>query len=337
MLVGAVALFGALDAQRRGASAPTTMMASNEFGPAASPPPLVIPYVPPTPPPPPPPPSDLPAPVVAAPAPSSPVPASPTPPFAATSATFAEAVRPASPLPLPAIAPRNTGSVLIFDRGQGSGGMPTPRIEGDRDSSASNGGAAGSTPSSSRLTRLPALSTTVPQGALIPAVLETALDSTRPGFVRALVTQDVRGFDGRHVLIPRGTRLFGEYEADLEPGQNRAFVRWTRLVRPDGSAITLDSPAADALGRAGVQGRVNNHFLQRFSAALLQSTVNLGVALASREIGDSAVVVTLPTAVQTATNVSPSQVRPTLRVPAGATVMVFVADDLVLPPTGTAR
>ena len=71
--------------------------------------------------------------------------------------------------------------------------------------------------------------------------------------------------------------MFGEYQADLAPGQNRAFVRWTRLVRPDGVAIDLDSPAADALGRAGVQGRVNSHFLERFFSALLQTTVNAGV------------------------------------------------------------
>jgi type IV secretion system protein VirB10 len=38
--------------------------------------------------------------------------------------------------------------------------------------------------------------TTVVQGTLIPAVLETAFDSTRPGLARAIVSRDVRGFDG---------------------------------------------------------------------------------------------------------------------------------------------
>jgi type IV secretion system protein VirB10 len=182
------------------------------------------------------------------------------------------------------------------------------------------------------------LAATVPQGTLIPAVLETALDSTRPGYVRALVTRDVRGFDGSRVLIPRGTRLFGEYEADLAPGQNRALVRWIRLVRPDGTAVAVDSPAADALGRAGVEGRVNNHFPQRFASALLQSTVSIGLALATREIGDNALVVALPGAAQNGTGTtSPGQVQPTLRVAAGATVTVFVAHDLNLPPVETTR
>jgi type IV secretion system protein VirB10 len=40
-------------------------------------------------------------------------------------------------------------------------------------------------------------SMTVAQGSLIPAVLETGLDSTKPGFVRAIVSRDVRGFDAR--------------------------------------------------------------------------------------------------------------------------------------------
>ena len=49
--------------------------------------------------------------------------------------------------------------------------------------------------------------TTVPQGTLIPAVLESALDTTPAGPVRALVSRDVRGFDGPRVFVPRSSRL----------------------------------------------------------------------------------------------------------------------------------
>ncbi|WP_299296697.1 TrbI/VirB10 family protein, partial [uncultured Erythrobacter sp.] len=112
---------------------------------------------------------------------------------------------------------------------------------------------------------------TIPQGTVIPAVLETALDSTRGGGVRALVQRDMFGFDGTRKLIPRGSRLYGEYEADLRPGQKRALVQWTRLIRPDGVTIALDSPSSDPLGRAGIRGKVDSKFLQRFGGALLQS------------------------------------------------------------------
>jgi len=181
-------------------------------------------------------------------------------------------------------------------------------------------------------------SVTVVQGTLIPAVLETALDSTRPGQARAVVSRDIAGFDGSRVLIPRGSRLIGNYEADLADGQSRAFVEWTRLVRPDGVTIALASPAADLQGRAGVPGRVNTHFLARFGSALLQTTLNLGGSALGRSIGgDSPVVVALPGATQ---NVTPantgSGIRPTLRVAAGARVSVFVARDLEFA-SGTPR
>ena len=176
-------------------------------------------------------------------------------------------------------------------------------------------------------TRLANPSTTIPQGAVIQAVLETALDSTRPGSARAIVSRDVRGFDGTRVLIPRGSRLYGEYKADLAPGQNRALIQWTRLIRPDGAVIELDSPSADQLGRAGVKGKVNSHFLARFGGALLQSTLNLGVGLASRGVTGSTVILGLPGSSQT---ISPQGdgVKPTLKVAQGTPVSVFVARDL---------
>ena len=45
---------------------------------------------------------------------------------------------------------------------------------------------------------------TVVQGTMIQAVTETALDSTLPGAIRAIVSEDVHSFDGTRVLIPRG-------------------------------------------------------------------------------------------------------------------------------------
>ncbi|HVR91898.1 MAG TPA: TrbI/VirB10 family protein [Novosphingobium sp.] len=170
--------------------------------------------------------------------------------------------------------------------------------------------------------------TTVPQGAVIQAVLETALDSNRPGFARAIVSRDVRSFDGSHVLIPRGSRLFGEYKSDLGQGQNRAFIQWQRLTRPDGVQIAIDSPAADPLGRAGVKGSVNSHFLARFGAAILQSTLDIGVGLATSQATNGTVILGLPGSTQQLVQPNSESVRPTLKVPQGTSVSVFVARDL---------
>lgn len=177
-------------------------------------------------------------------------------------------------------------------------------------------------------TRLENPSTTVPRGAVIQAVLETALDSNRPGFARAIVSRNVRGFDGSKILIPRGSRLVGEYKADVVQGQNRAFIQWQTLTRPDGVQIAVDSPAADPLGRAGVKGKVNSHFFERFAGAILQSTLDIGVGIATRKVADDTVIFGLPGSTQSVSGFTPPNVNPTLKVSHGSSVSVFVARDL---------
>ncbi|MAO04764.1 MAG: conjugal transfer protein TrbI [Citromicrobium sp.] len=168
---------------------------------------------------------------------------------------------------------------------------------------------------------------TVPLGTIIPAVLETALDSTRSGSARAIVQQNVFAFDGSRVLIPRGSRLYGQYEGDLKAGQNRALVTWTRLMRPDGVTIALESDASDQLGRAGIRGRVDSKFFQRFGGALLQSVLDIGVGIATREATDG-LIVALPGSVQNVTRIDQQQVTPTLTVKHGTSISVYVARDL---------
>ena len=170
---------------------------------------------------------------------------------------------------------------------------------------------------------------TVPQGTVIAAVLETALDSTRPGGARAIVQRDVMGFDGTRVLVPRGSRLYGEYQSDVTSGQKRALIRWTRLTRPDAVIMNLDSPSADPLGRAGVEGKVNSHFFTRFGSAILQSVLDIGVGVATRSVTDNGLILALPGSTQSLTGLQQQQqIQPTLRVKQGTSVSVFVARDL---------
>ena len=175
--------------------------------------------------------------------------------------------------------------------------------------------------------RLANPSHTVPRGTVIPAVLETALDSSRPGGARGLVQRDVHAFDGSRVLIPRGSRIYGEYEADLANGQRRAAIQWTRLLRPDGVTIQLDSPVSDPLGRAGVGGKVDNKFFQRFGGAILQSVLDVGVGVATRE-ASGGVILALPGSTQNVRATDQQQIQPTLKVRQGTSVSVFVARDL---------
>jgi type IV secretion system protein VirB10 len=117
----------------------------------------------------------------------------------------------------------------------------------------------------------------VPQGYMIKGVLETAIQSDLPGMVRASTSEDVYSFDGRRVLIPKGTMLTGEYRSGILRGQTRVFVVWTRMLRADGVSLMLGSYGTDQLGRSGLTGDVDNHFLQRFGGAALL-TITGGVA-----------------------------------------------------------
>ena len=178
-----------------------------------------------------------------------------------------------------------------------------------------------------RATQIRNRASVIPQGAIISAVLETPLDSDRPGLARAIVSQDVRGFDGTRVLIPRGSRLIGEFKADPSPNLRRILVTWNRLIRPDGVAIRIGSPVSDPLGGAGVPGRVNSHFLDRFTSAVLQSALAVGVNLASQP--SSSGIFIGQSAQQVGQQLVPTSNRaPTVKVREGAEIAVFVARDL---------
>ncbi|WP_294390035.1 TrbI/VirB10 family protein [uncultured Sphingomonas sp.] len=172
---------------------------------------------------------------------------------------------------------------------------------------------------------------TVTQGTLIPAVLETAIDTDLPGYVRAVVSRDIKAFDGRSVLIPRSSRLIGQYKSGLQAGQRRAYVIWTRLIRPDGASIALASPATDFAGRSGLGGQVDGHFLKRFGSAMLLSVVD---ALGTIGSGGSSVILG---GGQNAAGVAAQrdgQIPPTIRVRQGEPIRVFTARDLDFSTVG---
>jgi type IV secretion system protein VirB10 len=176
------------------------------------------------------------------------------------------------------------------------------------------------------------LTTIVPRGTLIPAVLETALDSTQPGQARALISENVYNLNRDRVLIPRGSRLFGEYRADISAGQKRAFVQWNELIRPDGAVIAIESPATDPLGRAGVRGKVNSHFPARLGGALLQSAIDFGTLAAAQSLSNSAVIIASPVLQAGSSQLVGPPPKPSLSVRQGAKISVLVSRDLEFAP-----
>jgi type IV secretion system protein VirB10 len=167
--------------------------------------------------------------------------------------------------------------------------------------------------------------TTVTQGTLIPAVLETAIDTDVPGYVRAVVSQDVRSYDGSKILVPRSSRLIGQYQSGLQAGQKRAYVIWTRLIRPDGISVDIASPATDFSGMAGLPGKVDNHFFKRFGSAMLLSVIGGLSTIAS---GGASLIVGGGESAASAAVAQDGKIGPTVRVRVGAPIRVFTARDL---------
>jgi type IV secretion system protein VirB10 len=179
---------------------------------------------------------------------------------------------------------------------------------------------------------LPTQRLLLPKGAFIDCTLETAIDSTLPGMTTCVMATDAFGVDGQVVLLERGTKLIGETRGQVQQGSARVFVLWNEARTPDGVIVPLASPGADELGRSGLPGTVNNHFWQRFGAAILVSVIDGAVegAVQSARGGNGTVIVN-PSATQgVLTEVLKGTVNipPTVVKQQGDRIQVLVARDL---------
>jgi type IV secretory pathway VirB10-like protein len=110
-----------------------------------------------------------------------------------------------------------------------------------------------------------------PGASLIPAVLNTVIESEIPGQVIATTSEDVFDVDGvGRLLVPQGTKLVGLYKSDLSLGSRRLGMVWTELTMPDGTQLALDNAnGMDVAGSMGVGGTVTTAWGQViFTAAL---------------------------------------------------------------------
>lgn len=228
---------------------------------------------------------------------------------------------------------------LLAYGANGSGGAPATQAGQGAEGGAARPGSASSNELATRLQATPvsAVGATVlphqpyllTKGNVVPCVLQTAMDSTLPGFVTCKLPTDVIGKTGI-TLLDRGSLIVGEAHGGMQQGQNRLFVLWTRAETPAGVVINLDSPAADPLGRTGFDGEVDSHFWSRLGGALLLSIVQGGLQQGASLAGGG----------QTNINTSGVQglsaetlhnsvdIKPTLRKNQGELVSIFVARDL---------
>ncbi len=331
-----------------------------------------IPSAPPplnAPPPPPPPPALTGAPI---PPPPPPPPPPPLPSAAATGGARRPGTAPPSPN-LKVLSPigantdkkeqeRLRSNMLILNGGGDTGASEEQKTaegalnKGDPNRAFTSNTLSASKAQKTTATRLNNLASTIVQGKIIDAVLESAINTDLPGQIRGIVSRDVFAESGRDVLIPKGSRLIGTYNTGINRGQIRVLVIWTRLIRPDGIDIDLGSQAVDNLGRAGVIGQVDNKYSEIFSAALLTSVLDIGLAVAIDKLSNqnnttttnssgttttgSAAAPAGSAALNTIGNVSKDVVntlldlRPTITVDQGTKINIFVNRDLTFPSTG---
>ncbi|WP_342366469.1 type IV secretion system protein VirB10 [Sphingomonas sp. CFBP 13706] len=180
----------------------------------------------------------------------------------------------------------------------------------------------------SRATMMPNRNYLITAGTLIPCILQTAMNSTQPGYTSCIVPRDVFSENGRVVLLEKGTKVLGQYQGGLQQGQNRLFVVWTRATTPRGVAIELGSPASDALGRAGMAGGVDTFFWARFGGAVMLSLIDAAGQAGSNAVASSGSYnVSQPSNAAGQSLQQSQNIRPVLKKNQGEEVGIFVAKD----------
>lgn len=164
--------------------------------------------------------------------------------------------------------PANHGATT----GEGSGSL---RAQGGDQQTALAGLLKPTETTGFRAERIPHPNMIIPQGTIIQCHSVTRMTSGLQGFVRATVARDVWSADDTTVLIEKDSTMFGEIQHGVIAGADRMFVLWRQITtpRPNLVRITLNSPAADEMGEAGLTGEVDHHFWEKVKGALLLSGI----------------------------------------------------------------
>jgi type IV secretion system protein VirB10 len=104
---------------------------------------------------------------------------------------------------------------------------------------------------------------------LLPCVLDTAIQSDLPGPLLCHLPGPVYSPKGV-LLMEAETQIIGRYESMKTNGGSRLMAVSTYAHTPNGIWVPLaGNPLSDDLGRTGLDGAVDNHYLQRFGGAVI--------------------------------------------------------------------
>jgi len=117
-------------------------------------------------------------------------------------------------------------------------------------------------------------------GTMIPILPTTAINTERAGMVKGKVDRDIYAkFPNQYgeycLLVPKNSEAIGDSSAHVRQAGRLINVMWRRITAPDGTIVYANSPGADAVGRAGFEGLVDYHFMQKWGAPILLSLLSI--------------------------------------------------------------
>lgn len=95
--------------------------------------------------------------------------------------------------------------------------------------------------------------------------------------ITAIVERNIYAEEGRNIIIPAGSRVIGSLAGTTSTGGNsggavKIGITWNRLIRPDGAQFILgNAQTADAQGRAGAIGYLDQQLLKKYTTPLMTS------------------------------------------------------------------
>jgi len=129
------------------------------------------------------------------------------------------------------------------------------------------------------------------RGTYLRCVLETRIITDLQGFSSCVITEPVYSVNGRRLLVPKGSKVYGAYGEGAFVN-DRVAVVWDRILTPQGVDITISAPGVDNLGSSGIPGQYDAHWARRISSALMISLLSDAFKFAAAENGPQQVGVT---------------------------------------------
>lgn len=179
------------------------------------------------------------------------------------------------------------------------------------------------------------------RGTYLRCVLETRIITDLAGYTSCLLTEPVYSINGRSLLLPKGSKIYGAYGGG--PAGKRVEVIWDRITTPNGIDVAMSSPGVDGLGGAGHPGQYSAHWGSRIASALMISLIADAFKYAAAEHGPETTTVanngmTIQSPYESSTArtmerlaneaLSSGRRPPTVTINQGTIVNVYVAKDV---------